>query len=162
MSTRSNEGQELVKVEDWTPYVLGEQRLPIEDPEDIQRSIQESILNATNIDDVLAAGETMPVDELIGVPLMFHGAELRSSRFGSGPGVYCFIKCEALETGERFTVTCGGLKVVTKLWQAYRVGAYPFEGMFTSKPTAEGNTVKSITSLPERRSAIEATVVEEV
>lgn len=160
MSTR-NQTKELVKIEDWTPYVLGEMRLPIEDPEDIQRRIQDDILNATNIDEILATGETMPVDELVGVPMRYYGAELRASKFANGPGAYCFIKCESLETGERFTVTCGGLKVITKLWQAYRVGAFPFEGMFTSKPTAEGNTVKSIVPLPERRAAIEATVVDE-
>lgn len=86
---------------------------PDETSDDVHRQILEEILSRTTYEDILAAPESVPAVDMIGVPLRVLGFKLQESEFEEGAPAYSVMRATVLETGEPIVVTCG--------WQALSV-----------------------------------------
>lgn len=109
--------------EDIAPYLLGDaEMVGIEDPQQIQQAITKAILDAPDLDSLLAPTTTTPAAEVTGRPLIIRGLRWMKSSFDEGPSVYVIIEAVARDTGELLTVSCGALGVMAKLYRATSQG----------------------------------------
>lgn len=98
------------------------------------------ILRAESVDDVLAPQAPVPLQQLIGFPIVVDGVRWMRSDFDEGPGMYALVDAVHRDTGEKFLGTCGGMNVLAQLFAMDRLGAFPVHVVVTRarKATANG------------------------
>jgi len=112
------------------------------DPEAAAREIVARILQAPDAGAVLAQGQTVSAEAILGQPF-----ELREVRFlksgidnPEGPDVYAILDAVDTDTGERQTVTCGSRNVMAQALRLKQLGELPavVQIIRADKPTAAG------------------------
>lgn len=140
-STKTEEpGTELEVVQDWTPFLLGDETPEFADPEQASRDIVMQILAAPDMDAVLDMAGTTPIGDLINVPIRILDARAMRSAYEQGATMYLLLTVAELETGDVRKVTCGARNVMAQLYRWDQLGRPEFECVCrpTDKPTANG------------------------
>lgn len=118
----------------------------------IMDDIQDRILAATSVDDVLAVANQGPqsVQNFVDIPLEVTGYRvLKSSpQFNDGGlGVFLAIAFVELLTGEEHVITAGGSLLVTQLHKIDNLDGFPFRAAFISVTTSSGFEVHKLRPL---------------
>lgn len=131
---------EIEQVQDWAPFLLGDQTPEFVDPEQASREIVLRILQADDVDQVFEQAGTTPCNEIIGRPIRISGARAMKSGFESGATMYLLLDVADVETGETLLVTCGARNVMAQLYRIQQLDGFPVDCRIvkTDRPTAEG------------------------
>jgi hypothetical protein len=136
----SEESTSLVQVKDLMPELT--ELLVADDPEGAQLAIVQRILSAPDAASALAPQRAVPAREVLGRPLRLERIRVAQSDYAGpdGPDVYALLDVVDLETGERRTVTCGGINVLAQLCVLHRHRALPAEVRIveSARPTRAG------------------------
>ena len=133
-------GSELEVVQDWTPFLLGDDTPEFVDPEQASRDIVMQILAAEDVDAVFDIAGTTPCEEVLDRPLQIDQARAMRSAYDAGATMYLLLDVVDLETGESLKVTCGARNVMAQLYRITQVGKLPVRARIsrTDRPTAAG------------------------
>lgn len=126
----------------------GDSALLVSD-EMIQQRMDQRLLNARNLDELLGEQKLIAADDIVDVPFRAHGMHFNNSEFADGPGVYAVI--EATIDGEFQSISCGSVPVIARLAVMMDRGWLPADVMITkaSKPTKAGYTPKTLIAAPK-------------
>ncbi len=89
--------------------------LAIEDDVDVAEKVLRQILAATTADDILRAGEAVPAEAILNVPITVHAIRASESGFVDGADYYLHIEATINSNGDAITVSCGSSDVAMKL-----------------------------------------------
>jgi hypothetical protein len=118
-----------------------------EDQFDVMAAIIADILKADNLADALREQSAASAKDLIGVPLMLHGFEIREGSFEESTiGFYAALTMSRPGVDGTRVVTCGGMKVLARLMKISEFGEWPVLVTFTSRETSKGYTVLDLVS----------------
>ena len=96
--------------------VLGHGDFPDVDNDAVSRRIDQAMLEATSPEALIAAGATVSLDELLGVPLQVEGAVPRPSEYQEdGLAGYLLLDVTRLDSGERIVVSTGAENIVKRV-----------------------------------------------
>lgn len=123
-----------------------------EDQFEIMAQITAEILTAPDMASLMSEATTLHARDVIGVPMLMHGFEIREGTFESGPfPFYAAITCSRPDAERSRIVTCGAAKVLAKLKRMEELitdentgDEWPQVFWFTEKQVANGNTVLDI------------------
>lgn len=116
-----------------------------EDQYALMASIISEIMEATSAEEVLQERSALHARDIVNVPLLMHGFELREGTYeDSQTGYYAAITVSRQGSDTTRIVTCGGMKVLAKLMMLDRFGEWPQIFYFTSKKTSNGYDVLDI------------------
>ena len=130
----------LIPEDDFGKMLADTHAKVIEDPEEVSRAITNRILSASTVEEILAPAEARHARELLDTPVIVTGLHFNQSDFEEGVGFYAAVDVEDAESGDRFTVTCGGRNVMAQLYALAKINAFPCKVKFTQarKPTRNG------------------------
>ena len=133
-------GSDIEVVQDWAPFLLGDDTPEFVDPEQASRDIVMQILAAEDVDAVFDIAGTTPVNEILGKAIQIDKARAMRSAYDAGATMYLLLDVVDLETGESLKVTCGARNVMAQLYRITQVGRLPVKGRIcqTDRPTAAG------------------------
>ncbi len=89
--------------------------LTAEDDDQVQERILASILAANTAQDILRAGDAIPADDLINVPLMVRNIRVSDSTYEDGMDIYLHVEATKLGSDEQVTFAAGARDIVVKL-----------------------------------------------
>lgn len=113
----------------------------------VMAQIVAEILASESPAEVLTEKSVLHAKELVGVPLILHGFDIREGSFeDSLTGHYASMTVGRAGMPDTRIVTCGGIKVLAKLMKLDEFGEWPQVFWFTAKQTGKGNTVLDIVS----------------
>lgn len=116
-----------------------------EDQYAVMASIISEIMDAKDAAEVLQERSALHAKDILNVPLIMHGFELREGTYeDSQTGYYAAITVSRAGSDATRIVTCGGMKVLAKLMMLDRFGEWPQVIYFTSKNTSNGYSVLDI------------------
>lgn len=116
-----------------------------EDQFALMASIISEIMEAKDAAEVLEERSALHARDIVNVPLLMHGFELREGTYeDSQTGYYAAITVSRQGSDTTRIVTCGGMKVLAKLMMLDRFGEWPQIFYFTSKKTSNGYDVLDI------------------
>lgn len=116
-----------------------------EDQYALMASIISEIMEATSAAEVMEERSALHARDIVNVPLLMHGFELREGTYeDSQTGYYAAITVSRQGSETTRIVTCGGMKVLAKLMMLDRFGEWPQVFYFTSKKTSNGYDVLDI------------------
>lgn len=116
-----------------------------EDQYAVMASIISEIMDATDVAEVLQERSALHARDILGVPLILHGFELREGTYeDSQTGYYAALTVSRAGSDATRIVTCGGMKVLAKLMMLDRFGEWPQVIYFTEKKTSNGYGVLDI------------------
>ena len=133
-------GSEVEVVQDWTPFLLGDEAPEFVDPEQASRDIVMQILAAPDEAGVFDIAGTTAVEDILDRPIQINGAKAMRSAYDAGATMYLLLDAADLETGEQLKVTCGARNVMAQLYRLVQLHALPVRGRIcrTDRPTAAG------------------------
>lgn len=118
-----------------------------EDQYAMMASIFADIAGAQNAEEVLRERTALHVRDILQVPLLLHGFEIREGTYEeSQTGHYAALTVSRQGSPDTRVVTCGAMKVLMKLYMLDRFGEWPQVIWFTAKTTSKGNTVFDMTT----------------
>lgn len=116
-----------------------------EDQFALMASIVSEIMASDSIADAMAEKSAMHARDMINVPLIMHGFEIREGDFeDSMTGHYAAITVSRPGSDITRVVTCGATKVLAKLFVLDKFGEWPQPFFFTEKKTSKGFGVLDI------------------
>lgn len=116
-----------------------------EDQFALMASIISEIMEAESAAEVLEERSALHARDIVNVPLLMHGFELRQGTYeDSQTGYYAAITVSRQGSDTTRIVTCGGMKVLAKLMMLDRFGEWPQLFYFTEKKTSNGYGVLDI------------------
>lgn len=116
-----------------------------EDQYALMASIISEIMEAESASEVLEERSALHARDIVNVPLLMHGFELRQGTYeDSQTGYYAAITVSRQGSDATRIVTCGGMKVLAKLMMLDRFGEWPQLFYFTEKKTSNGYGVLDI------------------
>jgi hypothetical protein len=105
--------------------------------EDIQTDMVQRILSSETIEEAFAQFTTVPLDNVVQIPVEVEGVAWLRSAFEEGPKVYALLKLKLLRAapgagkqGETITVSMGGRTAMAAFVWAQRNAKMPFKGSF--------------------------------
>ena len=133
-------GSEVEQVQDWTPFLLGDETPEFVDPEQASRDIVLRILQAEDVDAVLDQAGTTPCQDIIGKPIRISGARAMKSDYEGGASMYLLLDVTDLQTGEQLLVSCGARNVMAQLYRVTQLRGFPLDCRIleSERPTAQG------------------------
>jgi len=119
------------------------------DQYEIMAQIIAEIMDAKDVEEVLTEKSALHARDIIGVALIMHGFELREGTYeDSQTGYYAAITASRPGSDVTRVITCGGMKVLAKLWKLEQFGEWPQVFYFTEKRTSNGYGVLDIVRPP--------------
>lgn len=116
-----------------------------EDQFALMASIVSEIMNSESIAEAMSEREALHARDIVGVPLIMHGFEIREGEFeDSQTGHYAAMTVSRPGSDTTRVVTCGGTKVLAKLFVLDKFGEWPQPFYFTQKTTSKGYGVLDI------------------
>jgi len=116
-----------------------------EDQFALMASIVSEIMASESIADAMAEKSAMHARDMVNVPLIMHGFEIREGEFeDSMTGHYAAITVSRPGSDVTRVVTCGATKVLAKLFVLDKFGEWPQPFYFTEKKTSKGFGVLDI------------------
>ncbi len=119
--------------------------------EDGGERILEAILNAQTLDatNEIWAGTWNP-DKMVGEPIVVESAEVLSSDYKGGLGIFLLVRCVKVRTGEAGMFSTGSTSIVGQVVKAYVLGALPFtcKIVVADEPTSSGYLPQHLEILP--------------
>lgn len=98
--------------------------LPSESTEDIQERIIRQVLQATTLDEINKAGQSVPAVDVLNIPIVVREIRPDESSFQDGLRWYLHVVGE-LENGDPITVSVGSQDVFVKLVRAAMLDLLP-------------------------------------
>ncbi len=98
------------------------------------------VLAGGSADDILSEEMTIPVDSILGKPILIHGIRIGATEFTEGFPFYALVDVTHSGQPEHHQVTVGAFKVMAQLYALTRLGEFPIACMFkqSDKPTRAG------------------------
>jgi hypothetical protein len=123
-----------------------------EDQYNIMASVVAEIMSSNNVADLMQERAPLHARDIIGVPLLLYGFEIREGKYeDSMIGFYAAMTCGRPGSDETRIVTCGGIKVMAKLYKLEEFinspdndESWPQVFWFTEKQTSKGYGVLDI------------------
>ena len=112
-----------------------------QDPEEIRRRIDQQLLEAESLDDLLGGGsEVISAKQYLGKPFQLLSVDFRPSDYEEGEGLPFYVVAQiATAAGERQALSCGARSVVQKMALAASKGWLPaWVKIVEGKATAAG------------------------
>lgn len=107
----------------------------------LMASIVAEIRQAENPAEVLRERSALHVRDILNVPLIVHGFEIREGDYEeSDLNFYAAITCGREGREDTRIITCGATKVLAKLWRLKDMNEWPQVVWFTGKKTSAGFT----------------------
>lgn len=99
------------------------------------------IMNASSVEDLDSAWDTVEAEELLGVKQIITNARYAMSDYEDGLGIFLVIDAINVATGEAFIWTTGSVSVVAQIVKAHHAGWFPLACILqqAKKPTKDGN-----------------------
>lgn len=111
-----------------------------EDQYAVMASILAEIMAAEDSAEVMKERQTMSGKQVIGVPLLLHGFEIREGSYeDSLLGFYAAMTVSRPGSETTRILTCGATKVLMKLYKLDQIGEWPQLFWFTSKQGKKGD-----------------------
>lgn len=121
-------------------WILGEETLEENDPEETARAIMARILTAGSADQVLNGHKVIHGLDILETPIRIHAVKWQRSTLGGASSCYAVISAERIDSGEYITVTTSGRNVMVQLIKMSMNGWLPVVARITksANPTANG------------------------
>lgn len=118
-----------------------------EDQFNVMASIVSEILASNSPAELLAERSAVSGRDIVGQALLLHGFELRAGDFeDSMVGHYAAMTMSRPGSEETRIVTCGGMKILAKLYKLDEFDEWPQVVVFTEKKTSKGYGVLDMVS----------------
>lgn len=132
-----------------TDWLAGADISDADDTDEINYDQALRILQATDVDAVLADDQLRKSDTLVGQTFVITGVSWRKSTMNeNGPGRYALLTCVD-GNGEQFLTSCGATKVVLQVRKAELEGWLPWAVQLDAVSTASGRTMLQLIA-PEK------------
>lgn len=129
-------------VQDFVTWLTERAETTDEDQFAIMAAVISEIMAADNVADALREMSTLSAKDMVGVPLILHGFEVRQGDFEeSSLGFYAAMTVSRPGVEGSRILTCGGMKVMVRLRKLADLGEWPQLVTFTAKTTGKGFTV---------------------
>lgn len=116
-----------------------------EDQYDAMAAIMGEILASDNIEEMLKESTVLSAPDVVGKTLLLHSYAIREGDYeDSLVGFYAALTVSTLGSDKTRIVTCGGMKVLAKIYKLAQFGEFPQLIKFTAKTTSKGNPVYDI------------------
>lgn len=116
-----------------------------EDQFAIMASIMSEIMESDSPEELMRERSALHAKDILGRPLLMHGFEIREGDYeDSAIGFYAAITASAPGSDSTRVITCGGMKVLMKLFMLDGFNEWPQPFMFTGKETRKGYTALDI------------------
>lgn len=116
-----------------------------EDSYAMAASIIADILSGENAEDVLTERAPLHARDILNVPILLHGFEIREGDYEESEiGYYAALTVTKSGSDTTRVVTCGATKVLAKLYMLDQFGEWPQLVWFTEKKTKKGYGVLDI------------------
>lgn len=107
---------------------------------DVQAKVLQAVLAATTAEDILRAGEALPAEQLLNIPIRVEGIRASESGFVDGADYYLHVDATIIGNGDKVTFSTGSSDVVMKLVAFSMRGLFPVDCRIerAAKATANG------------------------
>lgn len=139
------QGRQAQDMQTFVQWLVDSAQTTDEDQYAIMASIVSEIMNATSVEEAMAERSALHAKDILNVPLLLHSFEIREGTYeDSQTGHYAAMHCSRQGSDKMRVVTCGGMKVLAKLYKLQQLDGLPVAFWFTGKETSRGNTVLDI------------------
>lgn len=115
--------------------------ITIQTPEQVQLRMARQLIDATNVDDLLAENGTAGWGEHEGRSVLLREASYAPSTKKGGLGFYTIVSAVDVDTGQPFILTSGSENVVLQVAKLVQLGKLDVPVKLITNTTGEGNTV---------------------
>ena len=149
LRSRTGEVQDknAVAMQSFMEWLVAKAQTTDEDQYAVMAAIVAEIREAQNPAEVLAERSALHVRDVLNVPLIVHGFEIREGDFEESDfNFYAAMTCGRAGSEHTRIITCGAMKVLAKLWRLDELGEWPQVFWFTGKQTSKGYTAIDMVS----------------
>lgn len=134
-------GKNAAVMQTFIDWLVAKAETGDEDQYAMMAAIVAEIREAQNPGEVLAERSALHVRDILNVPLILHGFEIREGDYeDSDLNFYAALTCGRQGSDHTRVITCGATKVLAKLWRLDEFNEWPQVIWFTGKQTSKGYT----------------------